>query len=1140
MIKKCVIKAAFAMVALSMLSFIGCNNSLSDSNDVAYLLASQKSVNSSEYGTIEIVTGSDSRALDVSTITSATVTVCGYGMDDVQGTNVNLSNGSGTAKISNIPVGSNRVVTVKSNIDGAVIRGVCNVVSGESNQCTVDWDSTAVANVFYYLIKANADVSSIESSDFSSKIPDVHASLFNAEQFAADYKAVGFSASGLNSSDYILGYGNVIVSYSNANGYTVQVTDIASEKTTFTAASGNTTLKGYPGEWKVKVFDETGVLKETKDVVIASGKDTTITVEYGEGVDFSDKTIVFIKANAAPKLWAWEKSSSNVELSKQIYGDWYNQEAISACPDTYMANADGWYYEDFTDYSSGGKISFILNQGSTTIDTEYTGTFWYDSTATSPNPTTTNPSPTVSGLEVTVENPSVPVAPTVTISPVDEEISVSGTITVKLTNGNDTISAATVTVTGDVSIPPYTYSDFTNDVLTIKVSDLGITEADKSIIVNASVTNSVSTVNAEQRSYTTTVNAVKKNTFTWDNVNCYFVLTDRFYNGDKNNDGSYGRVKTSDGVGSFHGGDIKGLTEKLDYLEDLGVNAIWISAPYEQTHGWTSGANNGFAHYAFHGYYTQDWTFMDQAMGTIEEFRTFVNEAHKRGIRVVMDIVMNHTGYDNWQDMIDYGFGGFKDSYSRYNHTAFATDGKWIKGDGSSWGTNWDTQDGWFKWWSFWVRGFSDKSWPKDDGVGYWTPAANVDSDPLKGSLQGLPDVVTEKTDTVNLPTFLKTKWYGGSNAVTGNTNVGEVDNTSSVAYGNETGNKYKDYQLPPVSNVDWYNKSGDWRTDGRGAQSDYQVIWLSAWVREFGVDGFRCDTAKHVDLFRWGQLKDACESALAKWRTDSTKEDTAGAKEWKDKFWMVGEAWGHGSGTSDDYYSTGKFDSMINFSFQGSNNTCGSTSCGTIPQPTDNDGKNWINYANIGASTTDTDSNGNCNSTLSYLSSHDTGLLRHGNMKEVGTKFILLPAGIQIYYGDESWRPYAYNSCGDSDMMTRGDMNWGSNTDSVTHWGKLGKFRKFNPAVGAGSQTINGSTYIRKFTKTKLSGIEANTIAISLSSTTLSGLPYANGTTVYNWYDGTSATVSGGSVTFSSSSASTTAPVLVSDRNPADYGVTF
>mgnify|MGYP002854042424 CR=1 FL=1 len=1133
MIKRFLVKAAAAALAVSMLSFFGCSDSLNENNNMAYLLASKSAEESVQYGSITI---NGSRSIDVSTLTSATVTVSGYDMDDIEQKNVDIVGGLGYATIRGIKVGKNRVVTVKSNIDGAVMRGVCDVEARDDNACTVNWASTAVANVYYYLTKAGTDVSSIESSSFSSKIPEVHACLFKAEDFAAAFKAANFNANGLSADDYIAEKGTLKVVSKNASGYTVQITDIASEKVTL-AANGTTTLAGYPGTWKVKVFDSNGNLVEdqVKDVIIGANADTTITVEYGQGVDYSDKTIVFVKKSSAPDIWAWE--TNGVALSDKLGGTWEISSSATkmvAATSEYMADPSGWYMIDYTTYATGKTIVFKLNWSDSEI-TGKAGTFWYDGSSSS----TTNPSSVVAGLVVTVENPTVPVAPTATIAPDSDTISVSGAITVTLTNGNDTISAASVTVSGAAS-KTYSYSDFTNDVLTIKVSDLGITEADKTITVNASVTNSVKTVTATPKAYTTTANVVVKNTFTWDNVNCYFVLTDRFYNGDKNNDGSYGRVKTSDGVGSFHGGDIKGLTEKLDYLEDLGVNAIWISAPYEQTHGWTSGANNGFAHYAFHGYYTQDWTFMDQAMGTIEEFRTFVNEAHKRGIRVVMDIVMNHTGYDNWQDMIDYGFGGFKDSYSRYNHTAFATDGKWIKGDGSSWGTNWDTQDGWFKWWSFWVRGFSDKSWPKDDGVGYWTPAANVDSDPLKGSLQGLPDVVTEKTDTVNLPTFLKTKWYGGSNAVTGNTNVGEVDNTSSIAYGNETGNKYKDYQLPPVSNVDWYNKSGDWRTDGRGAQSDYQVIWLSAWVREFGVDGFRCDTAKHVDLFRWGQLKDACESALAKWRADSTKADTAGAKEWKDKFWMVGEAWGHGSGTSDSYFSTGKFDSMINFSFQGSNNTFGSTSCGTIPQPTDNDGKNWINYANIGASTTDTDSNGNCNSTLSYLSSHDTGLLRHGNMKEVGTKFILLPAGIQIYYGDESWRPYAYNSCGDSDMMTRGDMNWGSNTDSVTHWGKLGKFRKFNPAVGAGSQTTSGSTYIRKFTKTKLSGIEANTIAISLSSTTLSGLPYSNGTTVYNWYDGKSATVQNGSVTFSGSSASTTAPVLCSDRNPADYGVTF
>ncbi len=78
--------------------------------------------------------------------------------------------------------------------------------------------------------------------------------------------------------------------------------------------------------------------------------------------------------------------------------------------------------------------------------------------------------------------------------------------------------------------------------------------------------------------------------FDWHNATVYFVLTDRFENGDPSNDQSYGRHK--DGmaeIGTFHGGDLRGLTNKLDYLQQLGVNALWISAPFEQIHGWVGG-----------------------------------------------------------------------------------------------------------------------------------------------------------------------------------------------------------------------------------------------------------------------------------------------------------------------------------------------------------------------------------------------------------------------------------------------------------------------------------------------------------------------------------------------------------------------
>lgn len=111
-------------------------------------------------------------------------------------------------------------------------------------------------------------------------------------------------------------------------------------------------------------------------------------------------------------------------------------------------------------------------------------------------------------------------------------------------------------------------------------------------------------------------------------------------------------------IGTFHGGDLRGLTSKLDYLQQLGVNALWISAPFEQIHGWVGGGTKGdFPHYAYHGYYTQDWTTLDANMGSEADLRALVDGAHQRGIRILFDVVMNHAGYATLADMQEYQFG---------------------------------------------------------------------------------------------------------------------------------------------------------------------------------------------------------------------------------------------------------------------------------------------------------------------------------------------------------------------------------------------------------------------------------------------------------------------------------------------------
>ena len=469
---------------------------------------------------------------------------------------------------------------------------------------------------------------------------------------------------------------------------------------------------------------------------------------------------------------------------------------------------------------------------------------------------------------------------------------------------------------------------------------------------------------------------------------------------------------------------------------------------------------------------------MDRNMGTVEEFRTFVQTCHRNGIRVVMDIVMNHVGYNNTEDMITYNHG-------QTSHTEHGwlekVEGVWNANDTVQW-----TNNLWESWWGPWIRSFGYAS-----GAEYG------------GSCGGLPDVKSELPASVGLAPVLVTKWS------------------------QETSSDYDAYKIPAVTNVDWYNKSGNWRTDRNVPPVQYQIIWLSSWVREFGIDGFRCDTAKHVEPKYWGQLKDACQSALEAWRNDTAKADDSGAKNWDENFWMTGECWGWTStaGTGD-YYSIGKFDSMINFSFNGGNAWDGNYRT-NYPKP-----ENWGSYLSIN-NNADSDGNGNRNNVLSYISSHDTALTRVSDMKDVGTGLVLLPGGVQIYYGDESNRQKAYAGCGDGDMMTRGDMNLAeAKTSELTaHWGKLGTFRKFNPAVGAGT----GSKYKRSYT----GAAGSNKVAIGITGTSVdvSGL-FTDGATVYNWYDGTSSAVSGGKVTFAGGTSSQ--PILVSDRNPADCGVTF
>jgi glycosidase len=126
----------------------------------------------------------------------------------------------------------------------------------------------------------------------------------------------------------------------------------------------------------------------------------------------------------------------------------------------------------------------------------------------------------------------------------------------------------------------------------------------------------------------------------------YFVMPDRFENGDPSNDrgGLTGdRLKTGydpTSTGFYHGGDLKGLTNRLDYIQGLGATAVWLTPIFKNK---AVQGPPGQESAAYHGYWITDFTHVDPHLGTNADFKALVDAAHARGMKVYMDIVVNHT-----------------------------------------------------------------------------------------------------------------------------------------------------------------------------------------------------------------------------------------------------------------------------------------------------------------------------------------------------------------------------------------------------------------------------------------------------------------------------------------------------------------
>ncbi len=479
--------------------------------------------------------------------------------------------------------------------------------------------------------------------------------------------------------------------------------------------------------------------------------------------------------------------------------------------------------------------------------------------------------------------------------------------------------------------------------------------------------------------------------FDWCNATVYFVITDRFCNADTTNDVNYGRIVDYGSerlnAATFHGGDFKGLLKKAgeNYFRDLGVDVVWMTDVYEQIHGWMSGSGsvNDFPHYGYHGYYPLDYTQIDKNYGTVEEFRELVDTLHSQGIRVMLGANLNDPGYPTLLDAVQLGFAdtGLTEEEAARHHRDWSFDDFFANR------LNWR---GWYG--RDWVR-MPDENWDE--------------SNPLEATLFGMPDFKDESDKPVDIPDFLLRKWE----------NEGRKNDA-------------------------WVNPSAlKLRNNRKWSPMQYVIAWIASWVKEFGIDGFRCDIVENVHLNRWKELNEACNEALAKWRAAHPESP---ASKWTDKFYMTGDFDNASIDYKPDYAAAG-FSSMVNFFFPKHGDL-------------DNIVYTWQAYADSMA----VHDNWHPFSYLNNSYHRDADM---ENMIDCATTFLLTPGVAQVFYGDETGRKLndaQFNV--DSDQAFRSDMDWNDIDEAqLEHYRKLGKMRRANPVIGRGRQrTIDPHTCVR------------------------------------------------------------------------------
>ena len=482
----------------------------------------------------------------------------------------------------------------------------------------------------------------------------------------------------------------------------------------------------------------------------------------------------------------------------------------------------------------------------------------------------------------------------------------------------------------------------------------------------------------------------------------YFVMADRFANGTTANDQgglTGGRLETGfdpTAKGFYHGGDLQGLEEQLDYIEGLGTTAIWMTPSFKNKP--VQGAA-GSESAAYHGYWITDFTQIDPHLGTNDDLKSLIDAAHERGIKVFFDIITNHTA-----DVLD------------YEDSAYAANGA--------------------------VPYVSKEEEPYRDSAG----EPFDDSDYALGT-NGFPDV--------DLSSFPYTPVFQD-----------EADRTAKTPSWLNDPTMYHNRGTSTFAGED--SMYGDFPSGNRSALDDLwterprvlrgMIDIYKTWVRDAGVDGFRIDTVKHVNMEFWKRFA----PALTGYASSIGNDD----------FFMFGEVYDADPRFMSRYTTTGKIQATVDFGFQA----------------------NGVNFAKsrptqqlaqfYEADDYYTDADSNAYSAPTFLGNHDMGrvgkfiadggytgreLLKRDRLAH--SLMYLTRGQPVVYYGDEQGfvgdggdqdarqdmfasQVATYN---DDDLIGAGDStardNYDTNHPLYRHLAALSALRDEHPALADGAQ---------------------------------------------------------------------------------------